>query len=297
VALLPGEALERGGLNRPKPQPGKTPIKHGSSPDRPESVPTGDGLRVGMRRIAGLTASGILEIPFVFQVPPLEEFTESGSHAHTEYDTIGQGQFSRATGRQLREYSFQTLALDSTPGWSQIQEYNPHPILVKRELMAIMDSGTPFQLFAHQMELWGVYDINVPATLRSVSSTEKAGEIDARYFSLGFKEFRSAAIRTRVRGKGRPRGSSQHGPKSVLVRSLPGAQATLHKLAKRHYGSPAQWRVLTTVASNGLAEVGPSDDLRRVFKASPTKRLIVPANPNRLPEITDEDDYEFYVVD
>lgn len=244
---------------------------------RPAAEPATLGLRVILRAIPGLTRPGLLQVPFLFQCPPLEDFTEEFAYAHTDFNTAFGGERSRPGGAALDSWSFSTLVLDDLPSWSFIQSFVPHPILVKRELKHILKTGTPVQLLVHQLPLWDYYDVNSPVTLRSLTSQEKAGEPDARYFAMQFREYRPMAVKARLKGRGAPRGS-RRGPHpiSVLVRSLPDSRSTLYLLAKHYYGSTSKWRDISAVQANGLTSVAPTQDLRVVFRRFPRKKITVP---------------------
>lgn len=244
-----------------------------------EVPPATEGLRVIVRRIRGLTPRGLLTVPFLFQCPPLENFDEQYSYNHNDYMTAFAGERSRPAGRQLATFQFETLVLDDIPSWALNQEYMPHPILVKRELMRIHDNGYPFQLLIHQMPLWGYYDVNVAATLRSLTVSQKHGESDARYFQMQFREFRDTRIVQRRKGA-RQVATTTSNPLTFLVSALPDSQATLQLLAKRYLGSASEWpRIVASTAGASIHNVGPSEDLRNSIMAG--EKITIPGVAQR----------------
>ena len=225
---------------------------------------TGPGLRVVLERIPGITKKGLLDQPFRFQVPPLDAFRHQHAHSWLDYDTILSGQFSRKGGRQLIVIPFQALFLDWTPTWAVIQDENylPDPLRVTRDLLELLETGSPFYFTAGQPELWGHYDIlDLPMKLTTIDVEERGGEIDARYTDVTFVEYRSPKlIDTKKKGKGRKR-SSDKLPSWVQVNENGSARdksghhfaapCTLHKLALHFYGSHGKWKLIAK--RNGMS--------------------------------------------
>lgn len=246
----------------------------------PADADVGEGMRVLMRRIEGLTAKGLLRKPFLFQCPPTESIRIGYAYNHEEYQTVGSGTFSRPAGRQLYQVAFGTLLVDYKPRWSLLDPFDererfvPNPLLMRDELVEILESGTPFRLACHQAVYWhGKYDVNWPATLRSLNVDERAGEIGTRYLDVSFTEFRDPTVQRRAKGharKGPPKGGGAAGhrlPATVELRAdgsgRGGGHAfagpvTMYSLARYFYGSPSRWRSIAQ--RNGL-DVAPARPL------------------------------------
>lgn len=259
-----------------------------------------------MRSWPGLTSTAVLRSPFMFQCPPLDNFDEEMAFNHNDFMTAFGGERSRPAGVQLENYAFDTLFVDDIPSWSLQQDSIPHLILVKRELRDIQNAGTPFHLIVHQLPLWGYYDVSCLATLRSMRPSQKAGESDARYFSLSFKEYRDMRVDQRkltggavggggggggggdwVRLPGGLQGGGGGGgpTRTLQVSQLPDSRASAALLAKQFLGGASNWRQIAAVVSNGLTNVGPNDDLRTHFAGDPMKKITI---PGRLPGVVVE---------
>lgn len=158
------------------------------------------GIFVRLTRMNGTNAS-VPEQGFTFQCPPSEDFTIGHSYNHTEYDTVSLGQFSRPFGRNLRSVSFNTLfySIDTAgdlPAWTfNVKE---DVDAMSRRLVDICESGTNFMLTVaaqgqsvnNTVESGSGVLLQMPATLRSVSLSDKAGENDTRYVAVEFREYR-----------------------------------------------------------------------------------------------------------
>lgn len=261
---------------------GSDPITGSSTvsvpPQSPEPEALGEGLRLRFSALAGLTAPGLLDSPFYFQVPPLENFSRQMGYAHSEYDTLRSGQFSRPAGMQLRTWQFQTIFLDYEFSLAVYGEV-PNPLEAADELEALLESGTPFKFYAGSPRLWGRSDFqqgSVPVTLRTLQVDERAGEVDCRYIDVSLSEFRRPAISGRGFGNSRGHIGSPYLPANLVVRLLPENRDTLYELARFYYGSASKWRVIAKV--NGL-DVPPSVSLREWYMRRKDKKLRIPTLP------------------
>lgn len=143
-----------------------------------------------------------------------------------------------------------------------LSERAPNPKLMVKELHALLVTGTPFELVIGQPRLWGTNDVHWgpvngnAATLRTLDVEERAGELDSRYVSVAFTEYRSAQLIQKKKGpKTKSVSHDQLLPLTVVVtrdgvvKSPSGRvylrNATLHKLAKYFYGSYGQWHRIT----------------------------------------------------
>lgn len=260
---------DSGGGSIPIPQ-----AQTNASAPKPDTL----GLRVSLAAIPHLTKPGLFPGgAFLFQAPPLEELTEQFAFNHADY-AAWSGEFSRPQGRQLETLSFDTLWLDDgssnhAPGWAMWKRAID-PIAAKERLKKILYAGSPVMLTAHQLPVWNKYDIRMMVTMRSLTSGEKHGEQDARYFSMQFREYRDATVRTK--GMGAPHGVGKLGPngKNVTVRNLPAGQDTLQELGKYYYGTNTAWQKIAK--ANGLHGVAGSTNLVAKFAKQPGKQLHLP---------------------
>lgn len=239
------------------------------------------GTRVILAPIAGITPKGLFAGQFVFQCPPTEDVTENYNYNHNDYSTAFAGDFSRDGGAQLDEITFSTLWMDDgsanhAPSWALVKRAMS-PLVAKEKLVKIQKSGAPFWLMVHQMPLWHRYDVRMYATLRSITSMEKAGEPDARYFSMQFRQWRDARVSTRKKGKGKPHGATKKGPRGTAVATQALATSdTLYSLATNYYGTATAWSVIAK--ANGLTNIGPSQPLKAALPKK-FKKLSLPATP------------------
>src|SRR5205085_10994887 len=119
------------------------------------------------------------------------------------------------------------------------------------ELRQIMWSGTPFWLYVGMPKVRGDWDVKMLATLRGVSTEERAGEPDALYTEVQFTEYRQAKLTRKARGKG-PREKKRtvvitHKGGDTRVRGLALKRApTLANIARVAYGSPSEWKSIAS---------------------------------------------------
>lgn len=214
------------------------------------------GLRVSLHPIRHVTAKNALRQTFRFQVPPLDEFGWEQAFTWTDYETAADGTFSRPGGRGLRVVSFDTMFLDYDASWTVVHTPNrPNPVKAGEMLRQLMNAGTPFRLVVRQKDLWGEReDIAMAATLRNVRVIQRAGEVDARYVAVEFVEHRSIELRTKRRGR-----KGKHLPTRHKI--TPSTEATLRDLARRYYGSPKEWRLISR-ANKALWWVTPNQPLK-----------------------------------
>lgn len=265
---------------------------------------SGDGLLVRMARIPGLTDPDLLTIPYHFQCPPLEEFAVQHAFSFSDYDTVNSGQFSRRGGRQLRQVTFDSLAVDFEASWQaqprsgaslseqfDMDEYGDR-------LRRISDSGTPFRLLVtHQFSVRASGavvepELDMEATLRTLTVTERAGEPDTRYFNVSFVEWRDPVVSRRKASKwpvtitfNYKKGqnptdwatqATQHNGRRV---SLVGIRKplTLERLARHFYAKPSLGRHIGQ--ANGMSDYGTRDAIVKHRRFRKGGKLKVPAPP------------------
>jgi hypothetical protein len=232
------------------------------------------GMKVTLSRKDGLTPLGLLIRPFRFQLPPLEEFSVSYGHEWNDTATLGGEQISRKGARQLQQINFQTLVLDWEPTWA-VLEGGPSPLEATETLKEICQRAAIVRLRVSNMALWGegVYEVDQLVTLRSLEVSEKAGELDARYFNLQFTEWERPQLATRTLGKrtpGKRQSNRQH-----AIGTLGHLNDTLYSVSAGYYGSYRYWKFLALV--NGIGDWHPAVPIsRRVPKVFSLK---IPPKP------------------
>jgi hypothetical protein len=256
---------------------GTRPVKRPKQKAGPKAVPEphGRGLRVVMQRLP-VTAPGVLAQPFMFQVAPLDEYARQYGWDFTDYDTVASGYHTRPGSRQLATISFDSLFVDDDYAFVINKQRPFNPVALADELRAIGDAQTPFQLLAGQPNLWGVYyDTNMAATMRSLRVSEKHGEPDARYFTIGFTEFRG--LPASQLDAGLLGDLSRSGNRLLAVLSIPeltARTATLRLISKKYYGTTSLWSAIAK--ASGLAAPG-SVNLRDYYKNyHPQPKITVP---------------------
>lgn len=153
-----------------------------------------------------------------FQCGPLDDLSFDSSYDHSDFMTIKAGEFSRPYGRKLRTLSLETLVVDSYPDGTYPSWVNfEQEILdggISEALLDICENGNTFYLAAGEISHMSPFvaavsglptelagsglvapgrdgtRVFMPATLRSVKVTEKAGEPDTTYLTLTFAEYR-----------------------------------------------------------------------------------------------------------
>lgn len=247
-----------------------------------------EGLHVLMRRVDGLTRKGVLAKPFLFQVPPLDNFPFSGGYNWDDYDTEG-GPRSRRQKRQLRSIQFRSMFVAEPETYTLIRkasqwnrDWPPNPLLLSREIELIaggrddLEKPTPFRLTVFTPVLFDQADVDMLATIRSYEIEAVAGEPDTRYFTISFTEFNPAKPFDPL-GRGQvPQGFRQPLPAAVSVAALPAGGDTMHALAKSYYGDPSRWRLIAK--QNGL-RVAPSQPLGDVLAAKGRTSITIPVPP------------------
>lgn len=242
---------------------------------------TGKGVVVTLQRLQSISyARDILPSPFRFQVSPLDELPQSYAWSYTDYETIGAGTHSRAGSPQLMVLEFSSVFLDRNYGWSRgkpTTNRDPHPVRLVQELRALGDSMLPFQVIVHNDALWGLdYDVNMAATLRSFRPLERAGEDDARYYSIAFTEFRGIPKNELTQGLLTEVKAGGHTYLAVYkIAHLPKGLRTMRALSKHHYKTATLWRVIAKASGfHGLS--GTTNLYDHFHKKDPQRKVLVP---------------------
>lgn len=239
----------------------------------------GDGLRVFLEPIPGQSARGILDTAgLLFQCPPLDEFSVDYAHSHTDYETLD-NQHSKKGVPQLRTASFSTLVVDY--GLYVVNDDAPEIEVVTDTLLKLTEAGDPFLLtVAHALPPRGYAnwsltlagpELQMPATLRTLKVTEKAGEGDARYLDVAFSEYRDPVQSRSALGKRRAGGRSFPTTARLFadgtcrdeagnaIGAPPQRPVTLYELARYFYGDSGA--AADIQRANGLGSWGRSDAL------------------------------------
>lgn len=155
-----------------------------------------------MRRISGMTPKTVLKRPYYFQCPPMDDFAIAYGHSHGKYSTID-GEYSRRGGRNLITTSFRTLVVEYG---GFVVEHNYDVEKLVDRLIYISQRGYPFDLLcthAYNQEP----ELHMDAVLESVTVSESANELDARYLDLAFSEYRDPVVKRRkLKGGSRTKG-------------------------------------------------------------------------------------------
>lgn len=230
-----------------------------------------EGLMVKLSRIRGVTKKGSLKSPYVFQCPPLDEFTTNYAHERTTYRAKA-GEFSRLAGRNLRTVQFNTLAVHWAP-WVLYPDTTRGDLdYFTSRLRRIVEGGIVFRFQATHLrssheDAWLA---DWPATLISFSTTEKAGENDARYFDVQFQEWRDPWVGRERLGHPRKRYGFKDFPRTHTLDK----DDDLYALAKKYYGATVGWRWIAN--RNGLTKWGPNKPLVQHGRFKPGSKITIP---------------------
>jgi nucleoid-associated protein YgaU len=255
-----------------KPNPRSQPGKPGVIFKRSDTPFVGDGTHVVLHREKGLTKRGFLDVPFRFQIPPLDDWSRSFSGRWTNFDVVGgkngPAERSRWGGAGLRTVQFRTMFMDWHPGWGVWEPDMLEPIMAVRELERLARRGIIFELKIRNHGMFEHNDVNMTAVLTQGDVSEVSGEPDTRYITLSFQEYDELEVERKRRQQQSPRGA---GPWSHTVV----AGDTLYSLARHYYHAQSFWRLIAQ-ANPGMADWAPSRSLLEWSKRQKRKRVKVP---------------------
>lgn len=194
------------------------------------------GMKITLSEIRGLTVNEngarLLTAPLIFQCGPMDELAITRQFVMGNYDTVYDGQFTRRGSKQLKVWTFDTLAVavgatsyvDYSPSWVSYPTFQPgafrqksgiavvDPSWYAQQLATLSEAGCPFRFTASTPVLWQngvavgasvIPVINVPAVFLQYNEGYKAGENDAIYFEqMSFSEWRDPSISQKGLGKG-----------------------------------------------------------------------------------------------
>lgn len=243
-------------------------------PDKP--FLSGDGLKLTMRRAAGLTPEDVLRVPLRFQVPPTGDLSRSYHFNWSTWDTISAGQQARPGGRQLLELSIDTLLMDQITAdassglvvWDGAAD--PQRMLDELRWIAGLDDASrgpaaPFRLVINQPAIWPDPIVNVVAVLTAVEPRQQAGSIATEYLSATFLQLPQQEIDRQQRSAAKPKRTHK------LVDG-----DNLHGLATHFLHRASDWRVIAT--ANGITGVSPGSapELAAWAKRHHKTTLVIP---------------------
>lgn len=126
---------------------------------------------------------------YLFQCAPLEEMAVETAFEHSDFMTVGDGEFSRPQGTKLRTLAFETLIVPDQPSFAG---FSADVGTLSNALVTICQNGSPFRLVI--VEPTGDVLTDMNATLRTLRLTDKAGEPGTKYVSVAFSEYRSPTL-------------------------------------------------------------------------------------------------------
>jgi hypothetical protein len=275
-----------------------------------------DGLKVTISAFGnGLTVNKqgrpLLPRPFVFQCPPLEQFTIAHQQNFGTYDTIDDDQYSRRGSRQLDTWSFDTLAMylgvDAQgryePSWVPYPTRESHglqyqaPEWYRKQLWDLHDAGSPFRFvaaFKRSTTIRRTY-----ATLTAFNEDYKHGEGDVIYFSaVSFQEWRDPGDASQPKPRGSDKlpahvrfrftGGRYLAYDTETGRTIPargGAGTTMNDLARFYYGNASDWRLIAKAnhlrGGSGLTQIYKHWYPHRISRGKPNATMTIPKQPHK----------------
>jgi hypothetical protein len=256
-----------------KANPRSQPHKPGAIFKRSDTPFSGEGTHVTISRRDGVTKRGFLDVPFRFQIPPLDSWQRSFTGRWSNFDVVGGAsgpvERTRFGGPGLRTMNFRTMFLDWHPDWGVWEPDLLEPILAVRELENLARRGIIFALKVRNKGRFRVDDVNMLATITQGDVEEVSGEPDTRYVTLAFQEYDELEAERRAKALTPPtlRGTG-------LAHTIK-ANDTLYSLARHYFHHQADWKLIAS-ANAGMANWAPSRPLTQWVKQSGRKRVKIP---------------------
>lgn len=244
------------------------------------SLPRGEGLRVQLSKIKGLTtgdAAKVLRRPYRFQCPPMDQFSIPLSTTYSSYTNYKGTQYLGRGTDDLIVLTYRTVVVEYGQFVVEAHWDPDRPDRITGDLVTelvnrlkrLRKAKVPFRLLA--THAYGERaEIDIQAVLEGIVITEQAGEQDARYLDLTFHQWRDPVVSERSR----TRGTAREWPKYLELSKdkrtwsltgivLPGSVGlnidandwTFAMLAKYAYGKPS-------LASHIAAAQSPSIHIR-----------------------------------
>lgn len=242
------------------PLPSTWPDNHG------RKAHGGRQMVVRMKRIHGVTPRSVLRHPLYLPVVVGDEFAVGEDSGHTDFVTIGGGEYSHPPakkGRMLKSFDLSTMSLTWDAHFLAYRGVKPHKL--REHLTKILRSEKPVHLIA---KLKGARhpEFDGPVTLRSMTARLTAGEPDTRYYDLSFREHRNLSV-----------GKRRHGNAPLPVKHKLHAADTLRGLAFRYYGDGGQWGEIAL--ANGISRWGSEDLLVNMGRYRVGNPITIPEKP------------------
>lgn len=233
------------------------------------------GLVVRLSRIGGVTGKGVLAQQLTLPAVT-DDFAFGEEAAFEDYDTATGGEYSQAaawkgvTRRRLRRLDLTFITTDFSAPWLNSARDQAD---IRAELSRILRSRSPFRFEANVHPDPGYTELEMNATLRSMTRTLRPGTAGTRYWDLSVVEWRDNAIQRRSSVVSRSRGKQL--PTTHTLR----AGDTLASLSEKYYGFFAGWRQIAQ--ANGLATWGQNTPLTQVggYRVGKTK-IKIPEKPD-----------------
>lgn len=228
------------------------------------------GLRLRLSAIPDHTPRDVLRKPLYIPCVLGPDFEVGEEALHTEFDTVGAGQFSSPAGGhkapQLKTLTFDALTLTWDAKWLIYPDTTPAEM--REELNAILRSRKPVELFAFLGPNGDAEELRMYATLRGLRRILRQGETDTRYYTLDWKQYRSPVIR---------RKGASGGAGSLPAQHKLDEDDTLRSLSNRYYGTGELWLFLAS--ENGIKSWGSEDPLVKMGRYKVGDKFKIPKAP------------------
>jgi hypothetical protein len=247
----------------------------------PRNQSRGDGLRIKLSAIPGVTrgdAKKVLKNPYYFQCPPLDELQRQWAFTFSSYTNYKGEEFLQRGGKQLTPITFRTVAVE----WGRFTvEWDFDVDRLEKDLNRIVDAGWPVQmLMTHQYGKEAEFD--APIVIESFTSSENAGEQDARYFDLACRRWNDP-ITNRRGGAGREypvtinlvEGGQWFETGSAKNKWGGNGKLTFSMIAQHYYGKPSLASYIHASQRPTMGRWGMHDDLF----ATRRRKIVVPEPP------------------
>lgn len=210
---------------------------------------SGHGAVVRFQPVKGVTPKGALDrklwLPCLLAPFEIDEDAQL-----TTYDTLSAGQFSQAamgpaTARRLRTGTLNTLTMIFDPPWMTVTRQDPG--WVRARLYEILRSKKAVHmLITLRPPSPDGPEFDGTVQFSNVNRVLQQGEVDTRYLTVQFQEWRDAKVKRRTNSgqTGRKAGTSLPATKRLT------ATDTLSSLSYEFYGTYRFWRFIRD--ANGI---------------------------------------------
>lgn len=248
-----------------------------------------NGLHMSLRAIPGTTkgdAAKILDVPWYFQCAPIDQFAVPKTRAFTQYQNFEGTTYITRTGKGLQQLIFRTVIVESAE-FAIYQRWDLETM--KKDLSRLVDAGYPMRLIAtHPYNDEPEYSGNV--VIESFTSTEQAGEPDARYLDLTFTQWRTPVLERDQKGHKKTfpfvLDMNKNGHYKVLYKghekkslfNAHGKSLTFATIAKYAYGKPSLASNIAAAQKPPVTDYGMHDLLKNYHRwRKHGGKILVPA--------------------